>query len=571
MNTSSPIMPLLKFFINAIMPKQIRKSSENLNRGIEGFFGSLFDTLRDKSMNGMVSGPVYELFKEFFLPGSQYKRKIDTGNYTKGTVDWDGISRKALVEVIPWQLSQIVAAVTGKPIEKYDYVSGKWKTVGKIKEDYKEFRNSASNSAVGYSRYNINLQNTIDNLYDSKQLTKEQRDAMLKQVENYNSTAFHSDSNYWKNLRNDDFNYKKYGLDKNTWNLMRQYDRKASAADRLEYAGNISRGRVGYGNRLRQLEAEGTSVFNGLFDGSIKDEDKAETLLGADKNSMSVFDYLNGIFANSAYIAENLPYLASGKGYRKARFKGNYVKNDTKSKNSANGDNIEAPEIASENINSAIEQAQGEKYDLKKIKMKKYKEKKEKFLSEYKGSADPSIAFELSDDYDESMEKMIKLNNTLDAAITSIKKFFKIGGDNNSKEDGLFTKITDTIESATQKVTDFYDGFTSAISGSLEKLIFGKSNKRGLLDYLTSEKGPFGIIKNAVGDFFRSFRDKEFNPIDIVSAFTRGFTGTEDEDSKKESLKSKIKRRMTPKAYNGARAITKTGVVAVSKGELIIP
>ena len=43
-----------------------------------------------------------------------YKAKINTSNYEKGKVAWDGYSRKALVEVIPGYLSKIYNALTEK-------------------------------------------------------------------------------------------------------------------------------------------------------------------------------------------------------------------------------------------------------------------------------------------------------------------------------------------------------------------------------------------------------------------------------------------------------------------------
>ncbi|MDE6929735.1 MAG: hypothetical protein K2P02_03155, partial [Lachnospiraceae bacterium] len=46
----------------------------------------------------------------------------------KGTVPWDGIARRALVDVIPMYLSQISAALTGKEQVVFDYEKGIYST-----------------------------------------------------------------------------------------------------------------------------------------------------------------------------------------------------------------------------------------------------------------------------------------------------------------------------------------------------------------------------------------------------------------------------------------------------------
>ena len=99
------------------------------------------ETIRDSLIAGLSRGgmkarksnnPIANLLGEMFLPKDGYKDKIDTRNYEKGQVAWDGIARKSLVEVIPTYLAKIYAALGGE--EKYfDYESGKFVKIEQIK------------------------------------------------------------------------------------------------------------------------------------------------------------------------------------------------------------------------------------------------------------------------------------------------------------------------------------------------------------------------------------------------------------------------------------------------------
>lgn len=75
------------------------------------------------------------------------KAKMDLGNYNKGRQDWTGMDSKALREVIPTQLAQILSAITGKPPKVFDYKTGRFMTSSQIKDEFNKTRNAAIGSS----------------------------------------------------------------------------------------------------------------------------------------------------------------------------------------------------------------------------------------------------------------------------------------------------------------------------------------------------------------------------------------------------------------------------------------
>lgn len=100
--------------------------------GIKGFLANLFD----------------------IVPSGK-ETKIDLSRYNKGRADWTGKDSKALTEVIPTQLSQILSALTGKEPKVFDYKSGKFVTARQARNSFERSRNEAIGNASSDLRNDI--------------------------------------------------------------------------------------------------------------------------------------------------------------------------------------------------------------------------------------------------------------------------------------------------------------------------------------------------------------------------------------------------------------------------------
>ena len=143
---TSPLKGVMKYAIDGLIPATVKAASKELDATISGVFGNIIAELgnaRSKNENGLLSN-----IAKFFGVSTSVNRNIDTSRYEKGPVPFDGITRKAIVDIIPTHLRRIEAALTGRPEEMFDYRTGKWLTVSSIKKQYDDIRKNSINQAT---------------------------------------------------------------------------------------------------------------------------------------------------------------------------------------------------------------------------------------------------------------------------------------------------------------------------------------------------------------------------------------------------------------------------------------
>lgn len=64
---------------------------------------------------------------------------ISTSKYTKGRVFFDGVTKEAIINVIPTHLASIVSLLSGKERTTYNYEKGKFQTLSDAKNSFKEY------------------------------------------------------------------------------------------------------------------------------------------------------------------------------------------------------------------------------------------------------------------------------------------------------------------------------------------------------------------------------------------------------------------------------------------------
>lgn len=85
----------------------------------------------------------------------QGKAKMDFSKYNQGRAEWTGRDSKALQEVIPTQLAEILSAITGKEAKIFDYKTGKFMTTRKVREKFQKDRASAVGAASAGFRNDV--------------------------------------------------------------------------------------------------------------------------------------------------------------------------------------------------------------------------------------------------------------------------------------------------------------------------------------------------------------------------------------------------------------------------------
>ena len=177
---ASPVASLASMGLTGLGNVLFGKSLKNFNSVLKGTLTSLV-ARGDKARHNDTGGLLNAVLRLFNLDVNT-KKTIDVGNYEKGRVDWDGKSRKALMEVIPTQLGNILAAITGQEVQVFNYETGKWTTKASLKKEMlKKINGIVANNTSDF-------QNRMMELYTENQVKRTNRsETAVKSSPEYHS------------------------------------------------------------------------------------------------------------------------------------------------------------------------------------------------------------------------------------------------------------------------------------------------------------------------------------------------------------------------------------------------
>lgn len=138
MFAASPFKLLLEPVAQRLMSPDFKKALRSFDKGINTFFSQLVAKLNNARDNSFGFG---QIIGEIFGIKLDRKESINPGNYQKGAVPFDGVTRQAIIEVIPGYLSRIEAALTYSGERHYDHTSGTWKSAKRIQKNFEEEEN----------------------------------------------------------------------------------------------------------------------------------------------------------------------------------------------------------------------------------------------------------------------------------------------------------------------------------------------------------------------------------------------------------------------------------------------
>ena len=573
----------------------LRNRMSSFNENLSGFFGSLLSVLRDREFKGPLGG-VVNIMKAL-LPGSAYKDSLDPSRYEKGKVDWDGISRMALTSVIPTQLAKIVSALTGQEEERFNYETGRWVKTSGIKKDWEENRKRVARSAnYDYLEF---VNDIIGKMSDAGRLTPDQAKKLKDNVDTFNTNIFHSNNGEYRDIMQEDFNYQKYGIDETTWRFLQSVNRQADKnkkAIRTRMINDITGGRDKYGITNERKSLDGTDISMALYNGSISENQKSRFLFGVDEYNNDIFYYLQGIYQNTAFVTENFGSLFSGK----RKLKGVKIDSNAKTKPINGGNGMNVPNSARSKIDQTYQQSPTSSSlenlqigDMDEIvsgiinaKAKVNVVKLSPDLVEYKKQRDAGM-IEKDEEKEKKIAEIENANNLINKQVDKLKSKAK----DNPAYAGLIATLTSMFRLPAKVATDLI----SSAEVSIRTILYGEQPEEG-------ETGIFGYFSQGLKNIFDKLDEKIENlfgkkPSELLKKLWDKIAGEKGEDGQRsggvlskfvnetnKGLKSAgrwLKGVFTgqdpdeleasvPTAANG-RKVTKSGIVAVSEGELIIP
>ena len=548
--------------VDAMIPKFTKEAMKIMN---ESFRDAMTAGLSRGSMRASKSkNPIVNILGDLFLPKDGYKDRIDTSNYEKGPVAWDGIARKSLVEVIPTYLAKIYAALGGE--EKYfDYEAGKFVKVEAIKHGHDYDKRVAAVRAGGKMRTDI--------LADIKKNAPAAKQAELEHmIENFFLQAFVDGYDFVEisSMINDRKFRQRYGINREAAKYIIDYINSSNptkARNATGFVAGVARGRNEYGNTMRKKEASGTSNLvytshnfsggpsNGAFNSfsTMTDEfnkTQAYYLRGIYMMTGNIYGAMQGDINKSYTIRPDRRTTAA------TYFNPDTGKFSNKKPTQTSG-KIQGRAASRGSIsNNQITIEDRAKYygmsDEKILEAKQREDAIKRYQKAFNGQQVNPI-----------------VGTTSDGAPKTSSKFAS-----------ALSKTKDIYEAPFAAMTDMINSFTIAVN----KMFWGGKDKKGLIDRVSDYMS--NLMKKIFGDekgegqvgFGQAMKDEWANiKTKTKQKFNNlmGNLGARNRAVKDKQMAKAVYAQMSGQSdvpgHARGKQITKTGLIAVSEGELVIP
>lgn len=320
---ANPLQFIPNMIAAYLIPKSVETAMESFDKTVSGFFGSAMAKL--SSMRKNEDDPIASMIGKIFGIRDTVKSTLDSSSYEKGTVPFDGITRKSIIEVIPFYLRQIAAGVTGQPEVVYDFKNGKFIPAKSLVGSYKDLKNSAVKSATSDIRSAVNK--NLDNV-NARFSSVEERDKFYNDMERFYEHVFDSQGNVKTKKNRADYANEIGMSEQNLRIFLDTIWPQIDRGTKMNLAGNTYRARQGLDTTMRDMEEKGDSVYNWLFngskdfslaqyrdDGSIKPGSTKSILLTTlDDKGRNVFYYLQQMTRELMWQRESWGSGGSGSG-----------------------------------------------------------------------------------------------------------------------------------------------------------------------------------------------------------------------------------------------------------------
>ena len=557
--------------------KSIRDSFEDFNKVLSNFSVGLLGKAKNATFGDNFFSPFLRGIRDFLLPDNRVIKKPDPGKYEKGKVDWDGMSRKALMDVIPTQLSQILSALTGEPERRFDYNTGRWVKVSNIRSNREASMRNITNSAGG------ELFKTISKSIDRSSMSSKAKKNYKQQLETFLEKAVMSGDDDFLEFLTEGFDFSKFGMSANVGRDLQKrikYIGNSGNGQRQlsEFAGNVYKARSSVNRRNESVQG----AESALYDGSLR-RPGGRLIDLKDEYGFSQNDYLRKILEHVSYISKNLKNLVGIPGVGGFSQNGTVINWEEGDKITRSSDRVSDAKSSSDRIDPELRND----YDMRKsvdAAMSRsegpgYSSKEEEYIRKRKANPNYPIDKDLEDSIarkDNLYEMSQKGKSFASNAYNKLK--------GNSSGNSLLDKIEKELGLATDNVTAALD----EMSAGLNKFIYDKdfglyhlmnTMTMGVLDMM-KEMIP-RPLREGISKLWGSFKESNFGKETFGTLKNIGlsFFGKKKKAPVYGTAMDAYKDQMMdiegydPDMFRakGARRVNKTGMVVVSKGEMIIP
>lgn len=300
---ANPLKGLTDALAKYLVPTTVDMAIKSLDESISGFFGSIIAKFNHMAKDD-EENPIGQILGKIFGVSNKVKSSLDTSNYLKGPVPFDGITRKSIIEVIPFYLRQIAAATTGQEEVVYDYKSGRFIKAKTVQDSFKSLKESAVRNGTSDIRGKA-----VEYIKDKSPVKFESLDQEKKFYDDLDRimTRIYNDGGYL-NSKTDrvDFSNKTGASEENVRIFLDSIWPNLKRSDKMKMANNVMGARTSMTRNMEDMERDGYSVYNALFndsknfalnkydaDGYLKEKETKSPLLTVfDAKGHNVFFYL---------------------------------------------------------------------------------------------------------------------------------------------------------------------------------------------------------------------------------------------------------------------------------------
>ena len=169
---ANPGRELSKTVVNKALGKSFDQAAKALNKTLENLVPSLIAKANAaaKKEDAGLAGLLGKILG--IKTGSN--ESVDPNKYVKGAIPFDGITKKAIIDVIPYYLRKMTSAMTGGEEMTFDYTTGRWTSMKSAKKAYDNITTSAQRNTESLIKSTI--QAGTNRSFDSMYATKEEYD-----------------------------------------------------------------------------------------------------------------------------------------------------------------------------------------------------------------------------------------------------------------------------------------------------------------------------------------------------------------------------------------------------------
>lgn len=605
---ANPLGMIMTGAVKGFLPKVLKDSFKEFNDTLSG---SIATAIMNASKARDSMNPLVSALGNIFGVDLSNNRKINTSKYNKEATAWNGKDHKALTEVIPTLLNKIYSSISGTTESRYDYEKGKFVSLKDIRRDFNRTKNryiaDSNDTIMPYLENMINQMN-----FSSTERQKEFVSTLEKILkENFKRGQYF-------NPNDKSISAKTYGLkgDHAEYDvqLIRRLFSKIPKSKQLLNNSNFFQSQNMLQDWISSIENNGDSVFMSLFNGSSNNKKhKSKSTISPIFTSSEKLDETNSLLREIIDILEN--GKRTKKSYKK-NINNNFTKNTTKKtekdkkRNTNNGyfSDLGLYVNTSKDAKFNVDTDDIDSFDYIDPN---YTDSKTyiKRLQEATSATKKLSAF-LSGTSDLAKQPLKFVSNVLKK--TDERMYTLLFGSDKDDENSILGKISygldiwfdDLRDIARNKFEDIKDwligkSLGDKANGLLSKLL-GFDTKEWFKDF---RKAAFGdenmsmgegirkIFKEGFGEMWNSFKNifKEDETVQDIKSNIKGTKNNagKESDSVNKGFENFFKAMNRAKsgrgddgtgdtepikgAATGLRKVSKTGVIAVSEGEMIVP